>query len=97
MIAGHETTSTLLAWTLFALSTSPSVQARLRAEVREYGNEAPSMDELNALPYLDMVIRESLRLHAPVPASIRVPVKDDVIPVSAPFTDHNGDVQDSIK
>ena len=55
------------------------------------------MDELNALPYLDMVIRESLRLHAPVPASIRVPVKDDVIPVSAPFTDRNGDVQDSIK
>ena len=55
------------------------------------------MDELNALPYLDMVIRESLRLHPPVPTAIRVPVKYDFIPVSEPFTDRNGNVQDSIK
>ena len=73
------------------------MQQKLRDELLTVAADTPTMDELNALPYLDMVIRESLRLHAPVPASIRVPVKDDVIPVSAPFTDRNGDVQDSIK
>lgn len=55
------------------------------------------MDELMALPYLDMVIREALRVHAPVPRSMRVAMKDDMIPLSAPFTDRNGNVQDHVK
>ena len=55
------------------------------------------MDELNALPYLDMVVHETLRLHAPVPTTMRMVTQDDVIPVGAPFTDRNGEVQDSIK
>ena len=73
------------------------MQQKLRDELLTFETDSPTMDELNALPYLDMVVRESLRLHAPVPTTIRIPVKDDVIPVSAPFTDRNGDVQDSIK
>ena len=72
-------------------------QQKLRDELLTFDTDSPTMDELNALPYLDMVVSESLRLHAPVPTTIRVPIKDDVIPVSAPFTDRNGDVQDSIK
>ena len=73
------------------------MQQKLRDELLTFETDSPTMDELNALPYLDMVVRESLRLHAPVPTTIRIPIKDDVIPVSAPFTDRNGDVQDSIK
>lgn len=55
------------------------------------------MDELNALPYLDMVVRETLRVYAPVPSSMRVSLKNDVIPLGTPFTDRNGEVLDSIK
>ena len=73
------------------------MQQKLRDELLTVETDTPTMDELNALPYLDMVVHESLRLHAPVPTTIRIPIKDDVIPVSAPFTDRNGNVQDSIK
>jgi hypothetical protein len=55
------------------------------------------MDALNSLPYLDMVVRETLRLFAPVPTTIRVAVTDDVIPLSSPYTDINGEVHDHIR
>ena len=49
-----------------------------------------------ALPYLDMVVKEVLRLHTPVPSTVRIATKEEVIPVSEPFTDRNGEVQDKI-
>ena len=55
------------------------------------------MDELNALPYLDMVVREALRLHCPVPSTIREAMADDVIPLNKPFVDKNGVTHDSIQ
>ena len=42
-------------------------------------------------------MRETLRLHASVPSTVREDVKDDVIPLTAPFTDAKGQVHDSIK
>ena len=51
------------------------VQAKLRAELREaqdqYGKEIP-YDELCALPYLDAVCRETLRLYVPRPIPIAI-------------------------
>ncbi|PIL29244.1 cytochrome P450 [Ganoderma sinense ZZ0214-1] len=97
LVAGHETTSTATTWCLFALTQNPRVKKKLRDELLAVETDTPTMEELNALPYLDMVIRESLRLYAPIPTTIRVPIKDDVIPVNEPFTDRNGEVQDSIR
>ena len=54
------------------------------------------MDELNALPYLDGVVRETLRVHAPVPSTLRVAVEDDILPLTTPVTDRNGKVYESI-
>ena len=54
------------------------------------------MDEVNSLPYLDSVIRETLRIHAPVPATMRVAVKDDIVPLGTPFVDKKGKVHNSI-
>ncbi len=54
------------------------------------------MDELNALPYLDSIVRETLRVHAPVPSTMRMAIKDDILPLGTPFVDRNGTVRDSI-
>ena len=97
LVAGHETTSTATTWCLFALTQAPEVQQKLREELLSVGTERPTMDQLQALPYLDAVVRETLRLHAPVPATLRVAKKDDMIPVAEPFVDRFGEVQDSIR
>jgi cytochrome P450 len=55
------------------------------------------MDELNALPYLDAVVRETLRIHAPVASTMRVATADDILPLSEPIKDRNGNILDSIK
>lgn len=50
----------------------------------------PTMEQLNSLPYLDAVVKESLRLYAPVPSVLRVAAQDDVIPLSHPLKDKKG-------
>lgn len=89
--------STATAWALFALTQAPDVQTKLREELLSLSTENPSMEELSALPYLDAVVRETLRVHSPVPFTVRVAMKDDVIPLHTSFVDKNGDAQRSIK
>ena len=55
------------------------------------------MDELNALPYLEAVVRETMRVYAPVSGTIRVADKDDVIPLERPYVDTKGIVHDSVR
>lgn len=92
IVAGHETTSTQTTWALFALAQRPDLQGRLREELRGVETDTPSADELESeyLPFLDSVVRETLRLHAAVAMTERVAVKDDVIPVSEPYIDRAG-------
>ncbi|KAI0643935.1 cytochrome P450 [Trametes meyenii] len=97
IVAGHETTSTATTWCLFALTQAPDVQAKLRAELLAVDTDTPTMDELNDLPYLDAVVRETLRIHSPVATTVRVAARDEVIPVDKPFVDRFGQVQDSIR
>ena len=62
-----DTTSTALAMTLSILGERPEAQQRLREEVLAAldGRDALDYDALCALPYLDAVCRETLRLHSP--------------------------------
>lgn len=57
----------------------------------------PRDDELDALPYLDMVVRETLRLHAAVTVVMRDANKEDVIPLAAPLTDNRGLVRSELR
>lgn len=54
------------------------------------------MDQLDKLPYLDKIVKEVLRIHAPVAGTRRLATKDDVIPLETPFVDRNGVERDSI-
>lgn len=50
----------------------------------------PRWDTLERLPYLDAVVRETLRFCPPVHGTIRVATEDDLIPTSQPITLSNG-------
>ncbi|KAN0097940.1 Cytochrome P450 [Tylopilus felleus] len=97
LAAGHETTSTATTWALYAMTKAPEVQIKLREELVSVDMETPSMDELMALPYLDAFVRETLRVHSPVPNTLRIAMKDDVIPVEKPYTDKYGVIHESIR
>ncbi|KAF9480874.1 cytochrome P450 [Pholiota conissans] len=96
MVAGHETTSVAVTWALFALTQKRDIQDKLRDELSTISTDNPTMDELNSLPYLDAVVRETLRLHAPVPSSMRAAVKDDVVPLSEPYVDKHGKKHETV-
>ncbi|KAF7308128.1 Cytochrome P450 [Mycena chlorophos] len=89
-LAGHETTSTAAAWIMHCLSYNPLIQAKLRAELLALDTSTPTMDELNRLPYLEAVIRETLRLHAPVVFVQRTAMQDDVLPLGEAYVDKQG-------
>ena len=56
LIAGHDTSTALLAWTFALLGQHPEIHARVIEEV----------DTLEKSPLLDQVIKESLRLYPPI-------------------------------
>ncbi|KAJ7436134.1 cytochrome P450 [Mycena galericulata] len=97
LVAGHETTSTALTWALFSLTQNMAAQTRLREELLSVFTDHLTMDELNELKYLDCVVCETLRLHAPVTRSARVAMRDDIIPVSTPYTDIHGTVHETLR
>ncbi|WP_010585129.1 bifunctional cytochrome P450/NADPH--P450 reductase [Schlesneria paludicola] len=69
LIAGHETTSGMLSFTLYELLQNPECLAKARAEVEAVlGNESPRFEHLSRLVYLDQVLKESLRLWPTAPA-----------------------------
>ncbi|KAF8868304.1 cytochrome P450 [Infundibulicybe gibba] len=79
--AGHETTASGLAWTLWFLANDQTSQDRLRDEVIPIfeSNPRPDYRTLKDLEWLDCVIMESLRLMPPVPMTFRKAAKTDYI------------------
>ncbi|HEX8358984.1 MAG TPA: cytochrome P450 [Longimicrobium sp.] len=69
-MAGHATTASALTWTLLLLSQHPHVLGEVMDEMGSAG-EVPSLAELAALPLLDAVLHESMRLLPPVTWSAR--------------------------
>ncbi|KIO34085.1 hypothetical protein M407DRAFT_16998 [Tulasnella calospora MUT 4182] len=92
LVAGHETTSTSLSWLLYDLAHPKyqSIQSKLREELLSVETDRPSMEEINALPYLDAVVRETLRKNSVLDTTARIATKDDVIPLAKPFVDRRG-------
>ncbi|KAF8150633.1 cytochrome P450 [Crassisporium funariophilum] len=90
--AAMDTTSGALSRILHLLSTHPRVQDKLREEIREARSKHGDMayDELVALPYLDAVCRETLRLYPPVSVVSRTTRQDIVLPLSNPVRGLDG-------
>ncbi|TKW22175.1 hypothetical protein SEVIR_4G212100v4 [Setaria viridis] len=67
--AGSETTATTLQWAMAELMRHPAALRKAQAEVRRVlaGERRVSEDALPELRYLQLVLKETLRLHAAVP------------------------------
>ena len=63
--AGHDTTATTLAYTLWQLGRHPHLQDRVRAEVEALGHRMPTPDDVPRLTYTAQVLHEALRLCPP--------------------------------
>ncbi|MEL7495611.1 MAG: cytochrome P450, partial [Cyanobacteria bacterium J06554_11] len=79
-VAGHETSANALTWTLLLLSQHPKIMADVLDELESVlQGGAPSIEQLQALPLLDRVIKESMRVLSPVPWNGRVTARETVL------------------
>lgn len=65
LLAGHETTALTLSYAIYLLSRAPECEAELRRELSAFGDRPLTTADLPQLPYLDAVVRETLRLYPP--------------------------------
>ncbi|NBS52973.1 MAG: cytochrome P450, partial [Spartobacteria bacterium] len=79
-LAGHETSASALAWSLYLLSHRPDLQVRMREEIREHtiGGDL-SFSAIRKLRLTSNVFREALRLYPPVGFFAREAVEDSRI------------------
>lgn len=75
LVAGSETTATLLSGATYYLLSNPVVLKKLQAEIRDAFQSADDITPLSVrspgkLPYLEAVLTESLRMYPPIPASL---------------------------
>ncbi|KAK5990014.1 Cytochrome P450 monooxygenase ascH [Cladobotryum mycophilum] len=80
MVAGRDTTSSLLSIIWWHLSRRPDIVRRLREELQPLGSEPPSSKELKSLKYLESVVNEVLRLYPINPVNSRCAKRDTVLP-----------------
>jgi cytochrome P450 len=84
LVAGYDTTGMTLSYLAYELSKNPEIQEKLQAEIdeamEESDGELPDYNVIQSLPYLDMVVHETLRFHCPVGGNIRVVTQDYTIP-----------------
>ncbi|XP_057419416.1 cytochrome P450 76T24-like [Lotus japonicus] len=82
-VAGIDTTSTTLEWAMAELLHNPEKLAKVKEELCETIDEDETLEEqhISKFPYLQAVVKETLRLHPPAP--FLVPHKcDEVVNIS---------------
>lgn len=76
-LAGHETTASVMTWTLFILSQRPDMVERLRAEIDAVAGEGEiELAHVKKMELVRDVFREALRLYPPITFIPRVAAED---------------------
>ncbi|WP_207099547.1 cytochrome P450 [Paracoccus shandongensis] len=66
IVAGHETTALTLAWALYLCAFDPAIQDRAASESQAVlGDRAATAADLPALPLVQRIVNETLRLYPP--------------------------------
>lgn len=80
IVAGHETTALTLSWAMYLLGFDPQVQERARQEVQTVlQGRACTGDDVENLPYIRMIIDETLRLYPAAGIISRTAQKSDTL------------------
>lgn len=68
-LAGTETTSSSIEWAMTELLRNPAIMSNAKAEISGLVGPTKKFEEshIEDLPYLQAVIKETLRLHPPIP------------------------------
>ncbi|KAK7870826.1 hypothetical protein R5R35_014415 [Gryllus longicercus] len=86
MYAGHDTTEAAISFALSHLPSHPDVQEKIWEELKSVFDWSqplqPTTQQLSELKYLEMVIKEVLRLNPPVPVILRDITEDEKLPSS---------------
>ncbi|KAJ4304620.1 hypothetical protein N0V90_000146 [Kalmusia sp. IMI 367209] len=81
LLAGRDTTASLLSNLLFEIPRHPDILARLHREIVSHvGDTVPTYQQLKEMKYLKAVMSESQRLYPIVPTNSREALKDTVLP-----------------
>ncbi|XP_028058666.1 carotene epsilon-monooxygenase, chloroplastic-like isoform X2 [Camellia sinensis] len=81
LVAGHETTGSVLTWTAYLLSKDPSSLSKAQEEVdRVLQGRSPTYEDIKNLKFLTRCINESLRLYPHPPVLLRRAQVADVLP-----------------
>ncbi|EXB94994.1 Cytochrome P450 76C1 [Morus notabilis] len=78
--AGTETTTSTFEWSMAELLKAPEIMSKAQAELEQVigkGNQVKESD-ITRLPYLQAIVKETLRLHPPVPFLIPRKAESDV-------------------
>nr|AZJ25116.1 CYP341W1 [Cydia pomonella] len=87
--AGTDTSAIGACNTLLMLARHPKVQEAVYKELHEVFGDSDrraTVEDLSRLKYLEMVIKESLRMYPPVPAVVREPIDDIKLPNGTTLT-----------
>ncbi|KAG2369172.1 cytochrome P450 [Suillus spraguei] len=100
VFAGLDTTTSALARCIYLLAQHSGAQARLRSEIRdatetlENDGDMSSVelpyDVLMSLPFLDGVVKETLRLYPSLPVMSRITSKTTTLPLQFPARSRSG-------
>jgi cytochrome P450 len=78
IVAGHETTALALSWALYLLANAPDHQERARAQVTaQLNGKIAGAEDLAAMPFIEQILEEAMRLYPPVGLLARTVLKDD--------------------
>lgn len=81
LLAGRDTTASLLSNSWFLLARRPDVWKKLQDEIAPLQGRLPTFEDIKDMKYLKAFLNEALRIHPVVPANAREALEDTTLPM----------------